>query len=171
MKYLILYIHACMFLLLSSQVIAQQTNAEWAKLMEEAKQKKQSQRDNLPQKNISRHTSLIKAPDQAMVLKLSTDVKTDAKKGLDMVKLNDLEEFLKNESDEQAVVSEAMMLYAAGIKVDAPLYLLAGVIQKKQDPWFVNNLGVLLKSDDQYEKAFQCFLYADKNLKAPSAIV
>lgn len=162
-------------LLLSSAAYSQQDKnsdfAAYAKQFQKQQQNKANTQTDLPRKNISKHVNGIPSPDKTAIVKLSTACLSKAKANLTQIQLHDLDE-IKNECrNDSTIVNEAMILYSAGIKTDAVIYLIAYIVSTSPDPWFINNLGVVLKDEEDYEKSLQCFLYADKNLKAPSAIV
>jgi tetratricopeptide (TPR) repeat protein len=161
-------------LLFSIVVYSQQNQnsdfAEYAKQFQKQQQNKQTPQSNLPKKDISKHVSCIAVPDGTAAIKLSVACLSKAKKSLTQTQLHDLDELQKEFKNDSVIVNEAMVLYSAGVKTDAVIYLITSVIVTSPDPWFFNNLGVILKDDDDYENALQCFLYTDKNIKS-SAIV
>lgn len=132
---------------------------------------KAGQPGNLPVKDMSKHIATIPVLDKAGILKLVTVLNTQAKAELDIISLKKFNDLFATPGGDTSAAATGMMLWMAGSNSAAPVYLITHSIQKIADPWHINNLGVVLKSKGLYDKAFHCFVYADKNLRRPSAIV
>jgi tetratricopeptide (TPR) repeat protein len=168
MKYIFLFVFA--FVCLGVQ--AQDKNAAFAEFAKKyQKQQSSKSKAEVLKKDISKHIPAVALLDKNGVLKMCAGLQEISKTELTAMQLHTLNDLLKELKNDSAAVNEAMMLYAAEVKPAVPVYLLTSIIDKSVNPWYINNLGVILKSNEEYEKAIQCFLYADKNLEKPSPIV
>jgi tetratricopeptide (TPR) repeat protein len=159
-----------MLALLPMAVSAQQASADWAKLAQEAKEKRSKQSRDLPGKDLMKKVSAISLPDKEGIKKLAIGLRSGLKTTVDPVSLASVAEFLNQEKNDSLAANTGMMLYLAGKNADCSVIMLCHGIEKTGDAWAVNNLGVILKNRADYEKALRCFLYANKQL-APSAVV
>jgi tetratricopeptide (TPR) repeat protein len=145
--------------------------ADYAKQFQKGQQNKSNPQDNLPKKDISKHIASIAIPATSAISDLSSALLASAKKNLTQLQVQNLDDVMRELDKDSVIINYAMLLYTSGVKTDASVYLITSVFNRSKNPWFVNNLGVMLKDNGAYEKAIQCFLYANKELKPPSPVV
>ncbi len=115
----------------------------------------------IPKENIAKHVQAI-TTSKAIITALANANRTAA-----LTKLNPVTKpqvTALGSSAKNNLADIGMMLFLQGPKgKDAALYLVSSaIIRNPKDTLAVNDLGVLLKNDGQYDKAFQCFKYADQ---------
>ncbi|OQP57688.1 hypothetical protein A3860_08635 [Niastella vici] len=154
--------------------IAREKNAVFTQSLFKYQQQHQAGaggQSNMPVKDVSKHVSAIAVLDKTAIVQLAAGLQAQVKPAIDGVLLHELEIAFAKPGGDTSAAATGMMWWIAGNNNAAAIWLLTLGIQKNADSWYVNNLGVILKSKGLYDKAFQCFVYADKNRQPLSAIV
>ena len=137
-----------------------QSNADYAKQikdMEAAEAKKQAA---IPKENIAKHVQSI-TTSAVTITTLATTYKKNSFARIDAVTKSQLTNILASKS---SMADMGVMYFISGPKGIASAYYLIcnAIIKNAKDTLAINDLGILLKNDGQYEKAYQCFKYADQ---------
>lgn len=134
---------------------------DYAKLIKEQEAIEAQKQATVPKENIAKHMQTI-ATSAAVITALATATKPIAFGKLDGILKQQLLALIA--ASKTNLADLGMAIFMEGPHGQNPaLYLVCNAILKNpKDTLAINDLGVLLKNESQYEKAYQCFKYADQ---------
>lgn len=138
-----------------------QTDADYAKLMKEQQAIEAQKQATIPKENAARHIQTI-VTSKAIINALATTIKPIAFNKIDPALKQELTSLIASTKTNLADLGMSIFLEGPHGQNPALFFVCTAIIKNPKDTLAINDLGVLLKNDGIYEKAFQCFRYADE---------
>ncbi len=120
----------------------------------------QTMNQTIPKQNISHHAEKLDKLSNTELMALATSITKNVESKLNRLQLDQLDKMLKDTSINIAGTGAFML--ASGASTNAALFLICkGILKKPGDLWAINDLGVYYRDEKDYEKALQCYIYAN----------